>query len=155
MKFSYKFKLNQKDMWKYYMIDRYSSIAGLAQIIFTLSLLILLITKWTTIGIIGKILIFLGLSLFLVFQPIAFWTNAKNSIDPNMPETELSFDEEYMVIKVQNHIQRIPYPEIVKVISKPNLLIIQPDDKHIYIIPGRILGNEKKELFNYLKRKII
>ena len=155
MKFSYKFKLNQKDMWGYYMIDRYSSLAGLAQIIFTISLILLLIAKWNTIGIIGKILIFLGLSLFLVFQPIAFWTNAKNSIDSNMPETELSFDEEYMVIKVQSHIQRIPYPEIVKVISKPNLLIIQPDDKHIYILPERILEGSKKELFKYLKEKIV
>ena len=102
-----------------------------------------------------KILVFIGLSLFIVIQPLAFWINAKKAIDPSMPENEIKFDEEYMVIKVLDHIQRIPYKDIVRVVSKPLLLVVQPDDSHIYILPQRVLGNEKKELFNYLKTKII
>ena len=137
------------------MIDRYSSLAGLVQIIFVASLVILLCSKWNTTGIILKLLILLGLSLFTIIQPLAFLANAKKAIDPNMPETEISFDEKDMIIKVNSHIQRIPYMNIVKVISKPNLLIIQPDKKHIYILPKRVLGNDKKELFEYLKTKII
>lgn len=155
MRYSFKFKLDQKDMWEYYMIDRYSSLAGLVQIIFVVSLLILLCSKWGSSGIIIKILIFVGLFLFIIIQPLAFWINAGKTIDPNMPETELKFDDEFMIIKVNSHLQRIPYLEIVKVINKPRLLVIQPDDKHIYIVPGRVLGNEKKELFKYLKTKIV
>lgn len=102
-----------------------------------------------------KILVFIGLSLFIVIQPLAFWINAKKAIDPNMPENEIKFDEEYMVIKVLDHIQRIPYKDIVRVVNKPALLVVQPDDSHIYILPQRVLGNDKKELFNYLKTKII
>ena len=137
------------------MIDRYSSLAGLVQIIFVVSLLILLCSKWNNIGIIIKIIAFVGISLFTVIQPLAFWINAGKSIDPNMPETELKFDEDFMIIKVNSHLQRIPYPDIVKVINKPGLLVIQPDQTHIYILPQRVLGNDKKELFNYLKTKII
>lgn len=137
------------------MIDRYSSLAGIVQIIFVVSLLLLICTKWNTIGLIFKILILIGLSLFTIIQPLAFWINAKKSIDPNMPETEISFDEKDMVIKVNSHVQRIPYMNIVKVVSKPNLLIVQPDQKHIYILPKRILGSNKKELFEYLKTKLI
>lgn len=155
MRYSFKFKLNQKDMWEYYMIDRYSSLAGLVQIIFVVSLLILLCSRWNNVGIVIKILAFVGLSLFIIIQPLAFWINAGKSIDPNMPETELKFDDEFMIIKVNSHLQRIPYPEIIKVINKPRLLVIQPDQTHIYIIPGRILGIEKKELFKYLKTKIV
>ena len=155
MRYSYKFKLDQKDMWKYYMIDRYSSLAGLVQIIFVVSLIILLCSKWDNLGIIMKILVFIGLSLFIVIQPLAFWINAKKAIDPKMPENEIKFDEEYMVIKVLDHIQRIPYKDIVRVVNKPALLVVQPDDSHIYILPQRVLGNDKKELFNYLKTKII
>lgn len=102
-----------------------------------------------------KMLIILGLSLFTIIQPLAFWINARKAIDPNMPETEISFEENDMVIKVNNHIQRIAYANIVKVISKPELLIVQPDQKHIYILPKRILDNNKKELFQYLKSKIV
>lgn len=137
------------------MIDRYSSLAGLVQIIFVVSLLILLCTRWNNIGIIIKIIAFIGILLFTVIQPLAFWINAGKSIDPNMPETELKFDEDFMIIKVNSHLQRIPYPDIVKVINKPGLLVIQPDQTHIYILPQRVLGNEKKELFNYLKTIII
>lgn len=102
-----------------------------------------------------KILIVIGLSLFTIIQPLAFWINAKKSIDPNMPETELVFDENEMTIKVNNHIQKINYSNIIKVVNKPNLLIIQPDEKHIYILPGRVLLDEKKQLFEYLKTKIV
>ena len=102
-----------------------------------------------------KTLIFIGLSLFIVIQPLAFWINAKKAIDPNMPENEIKFDEEYMVIKVIDHIQRIPYKDIVRVVSKPKMLIVQPDDSHIYILPERVLEKDKKELFEYLKTKII
>lgn len=137
------------------MIDRYSSMAGLVQIIFIISLLILVINKWADLGIIMKILILVGLSLFTIIQPLAFWINAGKSIDPNMPETEIQFDDNNMIIKVNSHIQRIPYSYIVRVVSKPKMLVIQPDQKHIYIIPGRVLGNEKKELFEYLKTKIV
>ena len=137
------------------MIDRYSSMAGLVQIIFIISLLILVINKWADLGIIMKILILVGLSLFTIIQPLAFWINAGKSIDPNMPETEIQFDDNNMIIKVNSHIQRIPYSNIVRVVSKPKMLVIQPDQKHIYIIPGRVLGNEKKELFEYLKTKIV
>lgn len=137
------------------MIDRYSSLAGLVQIIFVISLLILLCSKWNNIGIIIKIIAFVGISLFIVIQPLAFWINAGKSIDPNMPETELKFDEDFMIIKVNSHLQRIPYPDIVKVINKPGLLVIQPNQTHIYILSQRVLGEEKKELFKYLKTKII
>lgn len=137
------------------MIDRYSSLAGFVQIIFVVSLAILIINKWNVLGIIMKMLIILGLSLFTIIQPLAFWINARKAIDPNMPETEINFEENDMVIKVNNHIQRIAYANIVKVISKPELLIVQPDQKHIYILPKRILDNNKKELFQYLKSKIV
>ena len=137
------------------MTDRYSSLAGLVQIIFVVSLVILILRKWDSLGVFMKILILIGLSLFTIIQPLAFWINAKKSIDPNMPETELTFDERNMVIRVNSYTQRIPYSNIVRVVNKPNMLIVQPDDKHIYILPSRVLGNEKKELFEYLKTKIV
>ena len=136
------------------MIDRYSSLAGIVQIIFVISLVILVCTKWDTLGPIMRILVILGLSLFTIIQPIAFFINAGKSIDPNMPETKITFEENNMTIKVNSFIQRVPYNKIVQVINKPKMLIIQPDQKHIYILPSRILGDEKKELFEYLKTKV-
>lgn len=137
------------------MIDRYSSLAGLVQIIFVVSMVILVFRKWDSLGIVLKILILLGLSLFTIIQPIAFWINAGKAIDPNMPETELKFDDSNLIIKVNDFIQRIPYSKIVRVVNKPNMLIIQPDEKHIYILPSRVIGKDKKELFEYLKTKIV
>lgn len=137
------------------MIDRYSSLAGLVQIIFVVSLITLILTKWTVMGVIMKILVLIGISLFTIIQPLAFWIKAKKAIDPNMPENIIGFDDKYMTIKVNSHIQRIEYPNIVRVINKPMLLIVQPDDKHIYILPERILGNDKKGLFKYLKEKLV
>ena len=92
--------------------------------------------------------------MFTVIQPLAFWINGGKSIDPNMPETEITFDDKHMIIKVNDFIQKISYSSIINVISKPGLLVIQPDQTHIYIMTNRILGNEKKSLFEYLKTKI-
>ena len=137
------------------MIDRYSSLAGMVQIVFIISLVILVLNKWNAIGIITKIFVIIGLSLFTIIQPIAFWINAGKAIDPNMPENEISFDDDNMIIKVNSFIQKISYIDIVTVINKPKLLIVQPDQKHIYILPSRVLGKEKKELYEYLKTKVI
>ena len=136
------------------MIDRYSSLAGIVQIIFVVSLAILVVRRWDELGPIMKIIILIGLSLFTIIQPLAFWINAKKSIDPNMPETELKFDDDNMVIKVNSNIQRIRYENLVQVIKKPKMLIIQPDRNHIYILPDRVLNGDKKELFEYLKTKL-
>ena len=137
------------------MIDRYSSMAGIVQIIFITSLVILVCNKWDDLGIIMRILVLIGLSLFTIIQPLAFWINAKKSIDPNMPDTELSFNDSNMIIKVNDFTQNISYSSIVNVINKPGLLVIQPDQKHIYILPSRVLGSTKKDLFEYLKSKIL
>jgi len=137
------------------MVDRYSSLAGVAQILLVISLVILICTKWNDLGIVMKILVIIGLSLFTIIQPLAFYRKASKAIDPNMPDTQLSFDDEYMTIEVQGHIQKIRYNNIVQVVSKPLLLIIQPDQKHIYILTKRILQNEKKELYKFLKSKIV
>jgi len=154
MKYSYKFKLTKRDMWTYYMVDRYSTLAGIAQIIFIISLSLLIITKWNTLGPIMRILTLVGLSLFTVVQPLFFYVNAAKATKDDIPDTELSFDEEHMTIKVLTHVQKIKYENIVQVIKKPFMLIIQPDPTHIYILTNRILQNQKKELYEFLKTKI-
>ena len=154
MKYSYKFKLNRSDMFKYYMSDRYSSLAGIVQIIFTVSLIILAISKWNVVGIILKIILIVGISLFTIIQPLFFYINAGKSIKKDTPDTEILFEDEYIEIKVLSHIQRIRYQNIVQIINKPLMLIIQPDNKHIYILTNRILNGTKKDLYKFLKTKV-
>jgi len=136
------------------MVDRYSTMAGLVQFIFIIAMILLIATKWETLGPIMRILSLIGLSLFTVIQPLFFYANAGKSIHMDAPETSIDFSEQEMIIEVGSHIQRIPYTDILQVIKKPFMLIIQPDQQHIYILTDRILGNTKKDLYEFLKTKL-
>ena len=153
MKYSYTFKLDKKDMWKYYMVDRYSTMAGFAQIIFTVSVAILMVTKWSTMSVVLQPFCALGVLIFPVLQPFVFYMKAVKTEKPDMPDTTLEFWDDEMLIRVLKHVQHIKYRDMVNLYSKPLMLIIQPDKAHIYILPDRVTGDTKKELVQFLKSK--
>ncbi|MDO5441216.1 MAG: hypothetical protein Q4F55_01480, partial [Bacillota bacterium] len=65
-----------------------------------------------------------------------------------------SFDDKAMYVQVGEHIQSFTYYTIKAVANKPGMILVQPDDIHVYIIPGRVLGDDKKVLAEFLKEQI-
>lgn len=149
----YTYKLNPKDLWKYNLVMTYSSLAGIVQIVFTISMIVLLITKWPTAGPLFISINIFACLIFPVFQPIAMLGKAYNDFTV-MPENTISFDDKAMYVQVGDHIQSFTYYTIKAVANKPGMILVQPDDIHVYIIPGRVLGDDKKVLAEFLKEQI-
>lgn len=150
----YTYKLEKGDMWRYRMLMQYSSLAGVVQVIFMISMVILIVTKWSSSESFFQVVMIFACLLFPVFQPLAFYGQCINEYDPYKPEHTISFDNFGMNVVVHSHVQSFKYDSIKAVYNRPGMILIQPDDIHLYIIPSRVLGNDKPALAKFLKEQI-
>ncbi len=163
MKYEYTFRNTPEDYWKFRMENYYRNWTALVSIIFTLSVLALTIAKWNETNGLGKGLMVVALLVFPVFQPIVVYLTSIRDAQAVQVDTTLSFDTGGMVIRVQKHLQRIPWKSFVPdekgggmVINRRSMLVIVPDQMHAYLLPNRVFETPemKKELFDFMTEQL-
>ena len=154
MKYKFNYQISALDLWKLSMYGTYSSFVGVANIIFTIAMLLLAIRFWVEVNNFRKILLIIGISLFTIIQPLVVYIRAKSQVANFPQDMEISFDDYGIWIKTSNQISDIKWSTIKRIIKKPNMIIIFTTPKHGFIMSDKILGQEKKDLFNYIVSKV-
>ncbi len=159
MKYEYTYRNTPGDYWKFRMENYYRNWTAIVSIVFTLSILVLTITKWNATNGLGRAIMILLLLVFPLFQPLYIYLISIRDAQSLQVDTTLSFDTAGMEIKVQKHLQRIPWKAFVPdekgggmAISRSSMLVVVPDQIHAYIIPNRVFESDarKKELFDFI-----
>lgn len=151
-KFSYKTTVN--DLWQLTMYYTYGSLVGVCNIIFTVAVILLTVSKWNESGDFFRVLLILGCCLFTVFQPLAFLKRARAQTAKITDTTEMEFNDTGIHIKVGQQHLTVRWKSVKRIAEKPTMVIIFADAKHGYVLSNRVLGKERKEFIRYLRSKV-
>ena len=159
MRYEYTYRNTPGDYWKFRMENYYRNWTAIVSIVFTLSILALAIARWNSTNGLGKAILIILLLVFPVFQPLFIYMTSIRDAQSVQVDTTLSFDTTGMEIKVQKHVQRIPWKSFVPdekgggmAIGRKSMLVVVPDQVHAYLLPNRVFRSdaEKKELLDFM-----
>lgn len=159
MRYEYTYRNTPGDYWKFRMENYYRNWTAIVSIVFTLSILALAIARWNSTNGLGKAILIILLLVFPLFQPLFIYMTSIRDAQSVQVDTTLSFDTTGMEIKVQKHVQRIPWKSFVPdekgggmAIGRKSMLVVVPDQVHAYLLPNRVFKSdaEKKELLDFM-----
>ncbi|MBQ8055079.1 MAG: hypothetical protein IJ198_14955 [Lachnospiraceae bacterium] len=159
MRYEYTYRNTPGDYWKFRMENYYRNWTAIVSIVFTLSILALAIARWNATNGLGKAILIILLLVFPLFQPLFIYMTSIRDAQSVQVDTTLSFDTTGMEIKVQKHVQRIPWKSFVPdvkgggmAIGRKSMLVVVPDQVHAYLLPNRVFKSdaEKKELLDFM-----
>ena len=162
MRYEYTYKNTPEDYWLFLMENYYRNWTGFVSVVFTLSILVLTITKWNATNGLGKAIMIIFLILFPVIQPLYIYFISIRDAQAIKADTTICFDTNGVELRVRNHLQRIPWKEFVPdekgggmaILRKP-MLIVVPDQIHAYLIPNRVFSvGEKTELHEFISAQL-
>ena len=104
MEYKFSYKITAIDLWKLAMYGIYGSIVGVANIIFTISMFALVVRFWRDVNTFLKILLILGVFLFIIIQPMMIYLKSKKQIEAVPVDMEIGFDDKGMHIKTLSKI---------------------------------------------------
>ena len=128
--------------------------AGLCNLIFTVAVASLAVSKWGTLGIIYKLLLILGCSLFTVIQPLIIYRKACRQAAAIVHETHISFDDKGVHVRLGEESSDIKWNKLLRVSKKPGMIVLFTDASHGYVLSNRILGSEKEAFYRYVSARM-
>ena len=163
MRYEFTYRNTPGEYWKFRRENYYRNWTALVSVVFTLSILVLTLAKWNATNGLGKALMVIFLLVFPVFQPLYICLISIRDAQAVQVNTTLSFDTTGMEIKVQKHLQRIPWKSFVPdekgggmAIQRGSMLVVVPDQMHAYLLTNRVLGTdeEKKRLYAFMTEQL-
>lgn len=152
--YKFTYKNNTRDLWQMWFYYTYGSVAGMCNILFTCAMIILLGTMWDSMQLFFKIAVIIGCFLFPVIQPLLVWFRCSKDAKKIVSDTELTFSEHGIHVKVDDQDADIKWDGIKKIAKKPTLIVIYSGTTNGYILTNRILKDKKYEFYEFLLRKI-
>ncbi|MFA5577674.1 MAG: YcxB family protein [Tissierellaceae bacterium] len=154
MEYRFKYQPTALELWKLSMYGIFSSLVGITNIIFTISMLLLSIRFWGSAQIIYKIVLIIGICLFTCIQPLAIYLRARKQMGEIPLDMEIFFDEEGIKIISSEGETNLIWKSIKGVKSKADITTIYTTDKYGLILSDRILGSSKEEFLIFLSSKL-
>ena len=164
MMYSFKFKINEKDIFNSTMNYNKSRITYLFDIIFTLAAFIIilynLINKtFSNFNIYYRLLLIFCALLFPVIQPILLYikslAHAKKLKDINIL---MEFNEDSIKLSTNSENTEVLYENVYNFIKYKNMIVVMYDSIHGQIMPERIFMKDgksiKNEFYEYVASKI-
>lgn len=136
------------------MVNIYRSMMAVINIIFTISMVLLIFRFWTDAGVTSRILMVAGLLIFPVLQPLLIFLRSRKIVGKIPGDLEMTFNQ--TGIEVANCRQRnfVDYSEVKSVIWIFSMLIIYTRSKQGFILDDEVLSDKGKNLSAFLSEKI-
>ena len=164
MMYSFKFKINEKDIFNSTMNYNKSRITYLFDIIFTLVAFIIIIYNllnktFSNFNIYYRLLLIFCALLFPVIQPILLYikslAHAKKLKDINIL---MEFNEDSIKLSTNSENTEVLYENVYNFIKYKNMIVLMYDSIHGQIMPERIFMKDgksiKNEFYEYVASKI-
>lgn len=132
----------------------YKQWTAVVNIVFTIAAVILIVTKFTDTGMLGRTVMVVMVLLFPVIQPLAVLIMSVRQAGTIKVDTTLSISDRGFGIQVLDHRQLIQWKDFKAVIKRPGMLVMMPDEKHAYLIPDRVTRESKEALYQAVLERI-
>lgn len=154
MRFQYTYRTTAFELWQLSMYYTYGSMVGVCNIIFTIAVLALSVSRWSVSGTGFRMLLVFGMCLFTVIQPLAVYLRAKKQVSGLTQDTTVSFADEGIHIMVGEQFSNIRWESVKKISKKPTMIIVFSDTTHGFLFTNRVLGAERDAFYEYITSKI-
>ena len=154
MRYQYIYRTTALDLWQLSMYYIYGSMVGVCNILFTVAIVALIISRWNEAGGIWRSLMVLGVCLFTVIQPLLSYQRARKQAAQITRDTQLGFADTGIYVKSGDESTQIPWSSIKKVSRKPGMIVVFSDTTHGFILTDRILKTEKDDFYQYVTSNI-
>lgn len=154
MRFQYTYRTTAFELWQLSMYYTYGSMVGVCNIIFTIAVLALSVSRWSVSGMGFRALLVFGMCLFTVIQPLVVYLRAKKQVSGLTQDTTVSFADEGIHIKVGEQFSDIRWESVKKISKKPTMIIVFSDTTHGFLFTNRVVGAERDAFYEYITSKI-
>lgn len=127
---------------------------GVCNIIFTVSIFLLMVRLWKDVNGVVKILMILASCLFIVIQPAMIYRRAKRQEAMIPKNMEIAFDHEGIHVKAGNKSSDLKWKNIKGISKKPTMIVIFSTMHHGFVLSNKVLGKEKDPFYDYLLSQI-
>lgn len=154
MRYKFSYQTTAFDFWQLSMYSIYSSMIGVCNMIFTISIFLLMARFWKDVNGLVKILMILTSCLFIVIQPAIIYRRARRQEAMLPKNMEIAFDHEGIHIKVENKSSDLKWENIKGISKKPTMIIIFSTMHHGFVLNNKVLGKEKEPFYDFLLSQI-
>ncbi len=146
-------ELTPKDLWKFSMYHSNSGMMGLFNIIFTVTALFLLITRWGNFSPAYRLLLVMCVLLFTVWQPALLYhkvkKQAKNST--SMRPMDLIFYDKGLKVCQENESAEFAWDRMARMDRKSSMVILYLDRIHAYLLPKSAMGDQEEMFYEMVR----
>lgn len=153
MKYRLKCDLRAIDLWRLSMNKIYHSVAGVCNLVYTVALIFVTTKLWNHSGMVWNVLLVLLCSLFLVVQPVAIYFRAKRQVSKLPKEMEVGLDDHGVHIMTSEQVSHLKWKSVKQIRKENNMIIFYTNSASGLMIPNRVLGSRKNEIWNYVTNK--
>ena len=146
-KISFKTKITKKELYEFIMGNNYKSFRGVVSVLFSLIALAGTIYYWTNVGVFQKVIMIFLSSMFTIITPIEYYIRAGRQVKKNFKdEITYIFDVSGITIEIKEESSKLPWIEVMKVVSTRNLVIIYFTPIRAFILPKKDIGSNFEKL---------
>ncbi|MFV0503347.1 MAG: YcxB family protein [Lachnospirales bacterium] len=138
-------------MTKMTLKSMYKTLVGVVNITFTIGSMSLLFRFWADFELFSKILLFLCVFAFPIFQPLFIYKRLKKQIG-NLPKNmKIILDEKNFTISFDNNVNKIKWTNTKRILKDKSIFVIYTSEKEGYILTKEILGSQFENVKNLLE----
>lgn len=150
MNFSFQYEPNPFILWKLTMRSIYRSMAGVCNIIFTISMILLLFRFWGNASLVVKVLLVSGIGLFTILQPVAIYIKEKSQLERNPENMRIEFSNEGIEVTTRDQSSFVKWGDVNKIVKSTSSIIIFTSNSRGLLLTDDMLKDQKEELYNFI-----
>lgn len=152
--YRYQTKVRPIDFWILLMYRTYHSLAGVCNIVFGGSMILLTLRFWSESDIFVQALLILACLLIPVIQPFGIYLRARKQVSMISQKTELIFMEDGIHAALGEKRELIPWKKVKGVKKEAGMILVFVDANHAYMLTDSVLGSQNTEFYEYVKSHI-
>ena len=152
--FEYTYTTGTFELWQASMYYSYSSFMGVVNIVFIISAVVLIFSRWSTSSDLFRAIMAILLLMFTVIQPVSIWIRCRALLGGKDKTLSLTVEDAGIDVTADGKSEHITWNRVKGAIKKPTLVIIYSGDGAGYILTNGVLKETKKELYDFVQEKI-
>lgn len=153
MEFVFPYRVRPENLTILALVNVYRSMAGVVNIVFTVSMILVAYRFWAEISLPLRALVAAGILLFPLFQPLVIYGRSKRIVSRMPADMEMRIDGKGIAVTAGSQNSRIGFSELNSVTRIRGMLILYTRSKQGFILNRETLGDKEKELYGFLARQ--
>lgn len=146
-------ELSTKDLWQFSMYHSNSGMLGWFNVIFTVTALFLLITRWGHLTVAYRLLLVVCVLLFTVWQPALLYYKVRRQSKKttSMQPMDLVFYGKGLKVCQGKQSAKFAWEQMARIDKKASMVILYMDRVHAYLLPKSVMGDQEESFYEMVR----